>query len=54
MKPVKKNNSYQSFDCMRAFQDSAEPEAMHPDDYSAHQKWVMAKRSRDLCTGKLS
>jgi hypothetical protein len=54
MKVAKKNNSYQSFDCMRAFQDSAEPEAMHPDDYSAHREWVTAKRSRDLCTGKLS
>lgn len=54
MKAAKKNNSYQSFDCMRAFQDSAEPEAMHPDDYSAHREWVAAKRFRDLCTGKSS
>jgi hypothetical protein len=54
MKVAKKNNSYQSFDCMRAFQDSVEAEPMHPDDYSAHRAWIAAKRYHELCTGKVS
>ncbi|MDD1694969.1 MAG: hypothetical protein LUQ71_09620 [Methanoregula sp.] len=54
MKSTKKNNSYQSFDCMRAFRDSIEPEAMHPDDYSAHRAWVAAKRSHERGTGQVS
>jgi hypothetical protein len=54
MKAARKNNSYQSFDCMRAFRDSAGPEPMHPDDYSAHRKWVAAKRCHECSFGKAS
>lgn len=54
MKVTKRTNPYQSFDCMRAFRDSAEPESMHPDDYSAHYAWVAAKGSHERRTGKIS
>lgn len=54
MKRAKMSNPYQSFDCMRGFRNSAGPEPMHPDDYSAHRAWVIARRSRECGAGNFS